>query len=348
MPSTRRPRRHHERSWSRASRNEFISVSPITRAWERYRPRSGRHDSMSTSPVRDRLRAVAQDTCSLLPELLGELRTEREAQKATKYSTARLPFLDPLPSPSHSQPATIEVTNEDTLNAAIRLLHSHRGGSSDGDEQSRPAVLNFANSRNPGGGWMNGAMAQEEAICYRSSLALSLNPDLYPLRKDEGIYSRYVLVMREDMSSGHHQIAVEPARLPVVSVLTIAALRNPEIRTFQLRTSHVVAGEPDMIRETTRDKHVFRHDHDRDITKGKMRLALRMAARHGHRKLVLGALGCGVFGNPPEDIAHCWLSVLREDEFAGNRWSDVCFAVYDPNREGNYEIFRDILAGRRV
>ncbi|KAI1162726.1 hypothetical protein F5B18DRAFT_365024 [Nemania serpens] len=339
MPSARRPRHHREGHRS--------SLNNITRAWERYRPRPRQYDFMSDSPVRDRLRAVAQDTCSLLPALLRELRTEKDAHKSIKYSTARLPFLDPLPVPLHSQPATIEVTNEDTLNAAIRLLESDKD-EQDGPDQSPPAILNFANSRTPGGGWMNGAMAQEEAICYRSSLALSLDPDLYPLRKDEGIYSRYVLVMRGDMSSGHHRMSAELARLPVVSVLTIPALRNPEIRSFQLRTSYTVAGEPSILRETWRDKHVFRHDHDRDITKGKMRLALRMAARHDHRKLVLGALGCGVFGNPPEDIAHCWLSVLREDEFSGNRWSDVCFAVYDPKHEGNHEIFREVLAGREV
>ncbi|KAI1195714.1 hypothetical protein F5X97DRAFT_231060 [Nemania serpens] len=362
MPSTRRSRRHDEQrprsplndityAWERyrpqPGRYDFISTSPVIRAWERYRPRPSRYDFMSASPVRDRLRAVAQDTCDVLPELLRELRTEKEARRSIKYSTTRLPFVDPLPSPLHSQPARIEVTNEDTLNAAVRLLESD-GDEADGPGQSPPAVLNFANSRNPGGGWMNGAMAQEEAICYRSSLALSLRHDLYPLRRDEGIYSPYALIMRGDMSSGHHRIDAEPAQLPVVSVLTIPALRNPDVHTFEVRTSYAVSEDPLIIRETTRDKHIFRHDRDRDTTKGKMRLALRMAARHGHRKLVLGALGCGVFGNPPEDIAHCWLSVLREDEFAGNRWRDVCFAVYDPKQEGNYEIFHKILAGHKV
>ncbi|TGJ80900.1 hypothetical protein E0Z10_g7851 [Xylaria hypoxylon] len=336
MPSPRRSNRHHER---------YRHFSNITRASERYWPRRRQNDSMSSSPIREILRAVAEDTCGILPKLLKALQTERDARKSIKFSTTNLPFLEPLPIPLHPRPATIKVINEDTLNAAIWLLASGKPGHS-GD--SRPAVLNFANSRKPGGGWMNGAMAQEETICYRSSLALSLHPRLYPLNKYEGLYSPYVLVMREDMASGHHRIDVEPEKLPVVSVLTVPALRNPKIRRFELRASYSVAGEPPTANMRLKDKEVFYYDEDRDITKGKMRLALRMAAQHGHCKLVLGALGCGVFGNPPEDIAHCWLSVLRENEFSGNRWSEVCFAIYDPKDEGNYEIFNGILSGQEV
>ncbi|KAI1313248.1 hypothetical protein F5Y03DRAFT_338527 [Xylaria venustula] len=334
MPSSRRSRRRH--SGCRPSSNSFIRFP------ERYWPRRRRQNTMSDSSIRDVLRATAQETLGILPMLLSRLRTQEDAHRSVKFSTTNLPFLDPIPVPLHSRPAKINVTNEDTLNAAIRIWAS---GDRDDPSQGRPAVLNFANSRKPGGGWMNGAMAQEEAICYRSSLALSLHPRLYPLRTNEGLYSRYVLVVRGDMATGHQIIDAEPDQLPVVSVLTIPALRNPELRTFRYQTSSSVPGEPSMI---LRDKHIFRYDEDRDITKGKMRLALRMAAKHGHRKLVLGALGCGVFGNPPEDIAHCWLSVLREDEFSGNRWSEVCFAVYDPKNEGNYEIFKQVLSGWEV
>lgn len=81
-----------------------------------------------------------------------------------------------------------------------------------------------------------------------------------------------------------------------------------------------------------------------------MRLVLRMAASKGHTSIVLGALGCGAFENPPEDVAHCWLEVLREDEFSGNWWKDVVFAVYDSNdtQDGNFNIFRTILHGKEV
>lgn len=104
---------------------------------------------MSNSPLRNQLKAVAKETCSIVPKLLRELQTEKDAEKLEKYSTTSLYYTTPLLLLLHSRPVTIEVTNEDTLNAATRLIelskryHSHT--------QSRPAVLNFANSRKPGG-----------------------------------------------------------------------------------------------------------------------------------------------------------------------------------------------------
>jgi uncharacterized protein (TIGR02452 family) len=95
----------------------------------------------------------------------------------------------------------------------------------------------------------------------------------------------------------------------------------------------------------------------------KMRLVLRAAARAGHHQLVLGALGCGVYANPPEQVARCWLEVLQDPEFTagGHWWQDIVFAVYDGQRsqsgqvdlgtqtdKSNYAIFHEILDGRQV
>ncbi|KAF5243847.1 hypothetical protein FANTH_7976 [Fusarium anthophilum] len=151
--------------------------------------------------------------------------------------------------------------------------------------------------------------------------------------------------MRDDLCSGH-EISSLPAReLPVVSALTVAALRGPPVRLF--------TNEPrkDIMRRSSSEvfeKRIFANDRDRDITKAKMRLCLRMAAKRNHDMLVLGALGCGVYGNPPEDIAHCWLEMLREYEFSGNWWWEVWFAVFNTKNGGNFEIFHQVLDGKQV
>ena len=55
---------------------------------------------------------------------------------------------------------------------------------------------------------------------------------------------------------------------------------------------------------------------------------LQVAAAHGHRRLVLGAWGCGVFGNEPAVVAETFRDALRE-----NRYFDhVVFAVLDRQR----------------
>ncbi|KAG5796248.1 hypothetical protein H9Q69_004674 [Fusarium xylarioides] len=313
---------------------------------QRRHGQSSRHSPPSRpydSSQREELRAIAQETLDISRGLLKELGTYDLARHSVKYSFGSLTRLHPAHCPSYRQPATIKVINDDTLNAAIELCR--RVQADTGPKSQPPIVVNFANRHSPGGGWLNGAMAQEEALCYRSTLALSLNKKHYLLERDEALYSPYALIMRDDLSSGH-EISSLPAReLPVVGALTVAALRSPPVRLF--------TNEPrkDRMRRSSSEvfeKRVFANDRDRDVTKAKMRLCLRMAAKHKHDMLVLGALGCGVYGNPPEDIAHCWLEVLREDEFSGNWWREVWFAVFDPKNEGNFEIFHEVLNGKQV
>ncbi|KAG8418918.1 hypothetical protein J3459_011898 [Metarhizium acridum] len=305
---------------------------PSHRRRNRFPRAQSRMASSSTKAMeqRDTLRQAARETVDAVGKILSQLPSVDIGQ-STKYSFNSLRRLGPNQGVAFPQPATIQVVNEDTLNAATKLWTLSQAHGS-----SRPVIVNFANARTPGGGWLNGAMAQEEALCYRSSLAYSLNPNHYPLAVDEGIYSPNVLVLRNDVASGHQLLVPHTpvADLPVVSAVTISAIRQPAVRTVQLGNAKA--------------QRVYARDRDRRLTKEKMRLALRMAAIHSHDLLVLGAFGCGVFGNPPHDVAHCWLEVLREQEFGGNRWREVWFAVFDPDNHGNFETFRQILSGKEV
>jgi hypothetical protein len=68
---------------------------------------------------------------------------------------------------------------------------------------------------------------------------------------------------------------------------------------------------------------------------------LEVAASHGHRRLVLGAWGCGVFGNDPVVVADAFADALsRYDGF-----EHVCFAVLD-RQQGTpvYDVFARVFA----
>lgn len=320
-----------------------------------------RHGDTEESPQRQALRQTAQETMNVLPGLLNHLNSANEAHKSKKLSSNIIRALHPNNCPRFPSPATIKVINDDTLNVAVRLFEStrtHRLNPSPANP--RPIIINFASHRKPGGGWLNGAMAQEESLCYRSSLALSLHSRDYPLALDESIYSPYVLVMRSDLASGHTLLAspsTPPEDLPVVSGITIAALYRPAVRTLVARDPQIGRrghsprshhSSPSASPSCRRTQQVFARDKDRNLTKSKMRQSLRIAAANGHGMLVLGALGCGVYSNPPAEVAHCWLEVLRENEFRGNWWREVCFAVYDPKNEGNFATFERVLAGKKV
>jgi uncharacterized protein (TIGR02452 family) len=68
-------------------------------------------------------------------------------------------------------------------------------------------------------------------------------------------------------------------------------------------------------------------DNDKLIATFRSRAAkvLRVAAAHGHRNVILGAWGCGAFGNDPEMVANAFKDALKELPV----FEHVCFAVWD-------------------
>jgi len=324
------------------------------------------------------LAQVSHETVKVLPEMLSKL-PGFEASSSTVINLENLESLrredcpgyslsgieDPSsctsticaeswqPSNSHSSAydfiehsdaslgTRIRVINQDTLDAAIELseLPSRSCANPDKAEDpnaSRVVILNLASEKRAGGGWRSGANAQEEAICRRSSLYLSLHRKHYPLPSRTAVYSPNVLVMRDSIDAGHNLMTVSPADMPVVATISVAAIRRPNVT--RNGSGRIVD---------------FADEADRQLTKDKMRLILNVAARNGHRRLVLGAMGCGAFRNPPEVVAQCWKEVLTEPEFSGGWWEEIVFAVlsrgFEPGKkkgdENNYQIFERVLGG---
>jgi len=164
-------------------------------------------------------------------------------------------------------------------------------------------------------------------IFYSSTLSFKLHRAYYPLSDVAGIYTPAIVVFRTSHSDGH-KLYPPSTKYKTLSVISVAAIRDPPLRN---------STPPDYRRPT-----------DRNLMLEKIRLILRIAATEGHRKIVLGALGCGAFHNPPEKVVECFLRVFREPEFAGGWWREVVFAVLDtekdeenkgPNGNGNFGLF---------
>ncbi|KAF4995097.1 hypothetical protein FGRMN_5361 [Fusarium graminum] len=329
-------------SWlsSRSSTRPVVSSSSSEQTSSSRQASLSQHPYASVNRRNDPFRrgtalaAVAKETRTVLPNILSRL-PNIDASRSEALFYGNLPALKAIDCPRRtpSGKTTIKIINDDSLNAAISLA------SSKSPPSGRVAVLNMASHRSPGGGWLKGARAQEEALCYRSSLYLSLHRRYYPWKQRMGIYTPDVVIIRSDQDSGHKLLVpnFQPDELPVVSVLSIAALRTPDIRNIVFNTSSGCVTEP-----------TFAKPGDRELTKLKMRLCLRMAAQRNHGLLVLGALGCGAFRNPPKEVARCWLEVLKEPEFQGGWWEEIWFAVFDKRGEGNLEIFEDVLGNEEV
>ncbi|MGW4028657.1 TIGR02452 family protein [Streptomyces sp. NPDC004838] len=226
-----------------------------------------------------------------------------------------------------SVPATVgtdrttsfEVADESSTAAAVRLLA--------GDPEP-VAVLNFASARNPGGGYLNGAQAQEEALCRVSALYRTLlrAPEYYryhrenrdPFYSDRVIHSPGVPVFRDDrggLLDTPYTVGFLTSPAPNAGVI---ARRAPDEAH---RVPAALASRAERVLET--------------------------AAANGYRRLVLGAWGCGVFRNDPATVAGVFRALLTADgRFAGH-FGQVVFAVLDRTRTGStLGAFRRAFADR--
>lgn len=252
-----------------------------------------------------RLRAIADANARIVAA--GEYTTDdgtvvvvRPALDAAVSGTVSHPpdgFLERTPGGHRT---SFEVTAEGSLQGAGRL---HRDGA------ERVAVLNFASARNPGGGYVGGARAQEEDLCRNALLypCLLQAPDYYAAHRasPDLLYSHRVIwspgvpVHRDDDG----RLLAEPYP---VSFLTSPAPNAGEA----LRRDPGAGG---LIRRALHQR---------------AERVLAVAAHHGARQLVLGAWGCGVFRNDPHEVAEAFHAHLVDGAFAG-AFERVLFAVWD-------------------
>ncbi len=205
----------------------------------------------------------------------------------------------------------VRVLRGDCIEAALWLKREVNGG--------RVAVLNMANQHTPGGGFHNGDGAQEENLHRRTNLFQCLENigklDKgrkwgYPMDEFGGIYTRDAVLIRGNEQNGYPYL-LQPLKLDFVSV---AAYARPTVINNRL--------SDDKAKGTAK----------------KARAILNMALENECYNVVLSALGCGAFRNPPTHVAEIFKLVIKE-EFDGC-FENVIFAIYEDhnskrNSEGN-------------
>ena len=201
-----------------------------------------------------------------------------------------------------------------------------------------PAVLNMASLYHPGGGVLQGSGAQEEELCRRSTLAISLyqfslpggrygdladmvrvkrRAERYPMDNTYGgIYSPDITFFRATQEEGY-ALLDETFSAAVISVASLNY--NPKHGHNQLDNGNIPEADKPILRE-------------------KIRTILRIGALKGHDSLVLGALGCGAFCTPPAQMARLFHQVIDEQEFQG-RFRKILFAIIDGPSSNNFKPF---------
>ncbi|MEU9999336.1 TIGR02452 family protein [Streptomyces sp. NPDC050848] len=254
-----------------------------------------------------RLRGIAKQTEEIVEagryRAPGGRSVSIEEELSAALAGTRLYGPEPVPvTPDTDRATAIEVTDESSLVAARRLTRA--------DPAGPVAVLNFASARNPGGGYLNGAQAQEEAVCRASALYTTLlrAPEFYAHHRaekdafytDRVILSPGVPVFRDDRGG------------LLDAPFTVGFLTSP-------------APNAGVVRRQTPE----RADRIAAALASRAARVLETAVAGGYRRLVLGAWGCGVFQNDPAEVADAFRALLTDGgRFAGH-FDEIVFAILD-------------------
>lgn len=232
------------------------------------------------------------------------------AQRSVKYRDIDIKIEKPY------EKSSLLVVDMDTLNAGIELKK----------KAYKPVVLNMCDWIFAGGCIDAGATTQEEDLFRRSNYFTTLTNDLYPMKNIDTIYSKNVLIFKQDASTRY--------RIMNKGVFMDLIAAPAPLKPHQ-------------------DNGRFTKQEDIDLFKNKMRMLLKVAYANGNDSIVLSAWGCGAFYCPPKHTAELFKEVL--EEFNGS-FKVFVFAILDKNgalsksdqtssskNSKNYKAFKSVL-----
>ena len=232
-----------------------------------------------------------------------------QAELETSLNGSRLYAPDELKTlreyrPSGASP-TLEIVNGTTQTAAQKMA------------KTGPVVLlNFASARNPGGGFLNGAKAQEEDLCRCSALYATLirHQEYYDANRkqssllytDHAIYSPEVPFFK---TRGTGEYLDKPF---VASVITAPA---PNTRPYLAKS-----GDPESLKQ---------------CFERRWRNVLAIASDVGIPNVLLGAWGCGAFGGDPVVASQAAKKAILE---IGPAFDRIVFAIPGKGKQSQHNL----------
>ena len=257
---------------------------------------------------KDKRKELAVEHAKLMSENYSN-EIDTSCTNATIYNTFKVDdthwseeyLIDKMVIPIRKEPKTeISVSTNDSVKA---IIEHHKYQEITG-KKVKCAVLNFASFTNPGGKFLEGSFAQEEALCHNSTLFNVLyrfNDTYYEnnrKNKNKGLYRSNVLYTPHVVfTNNKHEM------ITTCDVITCAAPFTRLIMRYKsAKYKDCLIAMMQII------------DHILDA-----------AYKQQVKKLILGAFGCGVFGNNPTDTAAIFMTLLM-GKYKGV-FSDVEFAI---------------------
>lgn len=204
----------------------------------------------------------------------------------------------------------VKVWNNDTLESAKCMIN----------EGHKPLVLNLASNIVCGGGVRKGSRAQEECLFRRSNYFLTLDKQklpksTYPLIGNTAVYSKNVYIVK---NMDYSLIEDEKDRY-FVDFVAVAGLRRPTL---------------------TKDKQHLKFEADKLDLINRIERIYQVGIHQGYKCMLLGALGCGAFKNPAQEVVNIFKNM--NDKYNGY-FERIDFAILSEDGNLNYKIFKHNL-----
>lgn len=273
---------------------------------------------------RDNRLKIAQETVSIIENasyqkngtsisIAEELKNTVERTKT--YSPEEIEQLTSsiLAKVENTKRSAIQVWNCSSIEALQKIGNT-----------SKIAILNFASAKNPGGGFLGGASAQEESLARSSSLYASLTKEdtMYQFNKSRRtfLYSDYLIYSPDTLfwfdDDGK---TIDP--MLVADVITSPAPNKGAM--LQHNRQDEIAQIP-------------------VVFKNRIKQVLSVAVHNKIQTLILGAWGCGVFRNDTKDVAQYFQEVI-EQHFNGT-FDEIIFAIHDSSdKKTTLNAFKDVF-----
>jgi len=217
-----------------------------------------------------------------------------------------------------SEDYNIIITADRTLDAVYKYYISK-------NIKGKIGILNFASAKNPGGGVFSGARTQEESLCRASTLYPCLNTEFL-----QDNYYSYHKNIKKDYSD---RVIYIPDVIVFKSDNDVFSQTLEENKWYKI----------DVISCAAHNQKAYKLEYEKlkQLNYNRLKGIIECAVENNVDNLILGAFGCGAFGNDPKLVSKAFKKILIDEEYY-KYFLNVHFAIFAmPHETKNLDEFND-------